>query len=55
MARVHEFDPSFEVTDENRATLSQIVQRLEGLPLALEIAASQLKLLGIDQLLDRFG
>ncbi len=53
VSKVREIDPDFELDDDNRETVLEIVDRLEGIPLALEIAASQLRILGPEQLLGR--
>ena len=44
MQCVRRFEPGFEVTPDNRAALVEICTRLDGLPLALELAAARLKL-----------
>jgi predicted ATPase/DNA-binding CsgD family transcriptional regulator len=43
--------PDFELTADNRAAVSRICERLEGIPLALELAAVRLRMLSVDQLL----
>ena len=44
--RASAVDPSFSVTKANSATIAEIVARLDGLPLAIELAAARMKLLG---------
>ena len=45
--------PGFELTPDNARTVSDIAARLDGLPLAIELAASRIKLLSADALLKR--
>jgi predicted ATPase/DNA-binding SARP family transcriptional activator len=45
--------PSFRVTDENAAAVLTICQRLDGLPLAIELAAARMRILSSDQLAER--
>ena len=45
--------PSFRVTDENAAAVAVICQRLDGLPLAIELAAARLRILSSAQLAER--
>lgn len=51
--KAREADPDFALTPENQQALLAIVRRMEGIPLALEIAAAQLTLLSPEQLLER--
>ncbi|MEM9456372.1 MAG: tetratricopeptide repeat protein [Myxococcota bacterium] len=50
--RVHALDPSFELDANTTPLVVDLVTRLEGLPLAIELAASQVELLGLQGLLD---
>lgn len=45
--------PGFELTPHNARTVSEIAARLDRLPLAIELAASRIKLLSADALLQR--
>lgn len=45
--------PTFRVTDENAPAVAQICCRLDGIPLALELAAARVRMLGPEQLLER--
>ena len=45
--------PSFRITDENAATVLTICRRLDGLPLAIELAAARMRILSAAQLADR--
>jgi predicted ATPase/DNA-binding SARP family transcriptional activator len=45
--------PSFRVTDENAAAVLSICQRLDGLPLAIELAAARMRILSSGQLARR--
>ena len=47
--------PDFAVTDETAPALAEICIRLDGLPLALELAAPRLKMLAPETLLERLG
>ncbi|PVG84532.1 hypothetical protein DDE18_02710 [Nocardioides gansuensis] len=45
----------FTVTDENAGAIAGIVERLDGLPLAIELAATRIKVLPPEAILDRLA
>ncbi|WP_406015543.1 tetratricopeptide repeat protein [Streptomyces sp. NBC_00984] len=45
--------PDFRLTDDNRSTALELCRRLDGIPLALELAAGRLRALSTDQVLQR--
>ena len=47
--------PSFALTDDNAADVASVCRKLDGLPLAVELAAARLKSLSPRQLADRLG
>ena len=54
-ARAAASAPDFTVTDENAEAIAAIVQRLDGLPLAIELAAARAKLLPPEAILMRLA
>ena len=50
--------PEFAITDDNAATVAEICQRLDGMPLAIELAAARVRALSVTDILtglhDRF-
>jgi predicted ATPase/DNA-binding SARP family transcriptional activator len=45
--------PDFQLTPENASAVAQICQRLDGIPLALELAAARVKILQADEIAAR--
>lgn len=52
-ARVRALSPSFELTEENVTTAIEICGALDGMPLAIELAAARVPSLGITSVRDR--
>jgi predicted ATPase/DNA-binding CsgD family transcriptional regulator len=57
--RAREAGAAFDVTPDNLVAVVELARRLDGIPLAIELAAVRLRTLGLDQLVerlnDRFG
>jgi predicted ATPase/class 3 adenylate cyclase len=53
--RAREVRPGFGLTDETVTTVQQICERLDGLPLAIELAAAHIRMLSPAALLQRLG
>ncbi len=47
--------PGFELTDASRPAVTAIAERLEGLPLAVELAAARIRLFAPERILERLG
>jgi predicted ATPase/DNA-binding SARP family transcriptional activator/DNA-binding CsgD family transcriptional regulator len=47
--------PHFELTEENAGAVARICRRLEGMPLAVELAAARVRTLSVEQIAQRLG
>ena len=47
--------PDFRLTRDNAPIVAELVGRLDGLPLAIELVATRLRVLPVDQILSRLG
>jgi len=55
VARAHMSVPGFELTEDNYGAVAELCQRLDGLPLAVELAAARVAALTPQQILDRLA
>ena len=53
--RARRVDPHFVLTAQIAPQLARLMGQLDGMPLAIELAAAQVEALGVEQLLDRLG
>ncbi|NOH01888.1 MAG: tetratricopeptide repeat protein [Chloroflexi bacterium] len=53
--RVKTYVPSFSLTEKNASSVAQICSRLDGIPLALELAAARVKVMSVEQMASRLG
>ena len=51
--RAQAVQPSFQLSDKNAAAVAQVCHRLDGIPLAIELAAVRVKVLPVEQILAR--
>ena len=54
-ARAMALDPTFVLDDTNRATVAELCEHLDGMPLAIELAAARSAVMSPQELLDRIG
>jgi predicted ATPase/DNA-binding CsgD family transcriptional regulator len=55
LERARAVDPEFELTDDNASAVVELCRLLDGMPLAIELAAVKLRVLTVEQVVQRFG
>ena len=55
VGRVRDRQPAFELTPDNTSDVAELCQRLDGIPLALELAASRIAMMAPRQMLQRLS
>jgi len=55
LARAQAVRPDYDLSPANAAAIGEIVRRLDGIPLALELAAARLRMLSAEQIAERLG
>ncbi|SDI19705.1 Predicted ATPase [Actinokineospora alba] len=53
--RARQVRPGFQLDDANADAVARICRELDGIPLAIELAATRLRMLSVDQLADALG
>jgi predicted ATPase/class 3 adenylate cyclase len=53
MERASASKPAFRLTDKNASSIAQVCRRLDGIPLALELAAARVRVLSVEQIAER--
>ena len=53
--RARQVKPDFEITDENAPAVAEICWRLDGLPLAIELAAARIRILSPQAMVERLS
>jgi len=55
LARAQAVRPEFDITTQNAPNIAEVVRRLDGIPLALELAAARLRMMSVEQIADRLN
>jgi predicted ATPase len=55
LARAQAVRPDFVLTPDNALALAEVVRRLDGIPLALELAAARLRMMSVEQIAARLN
>ncbi len=53
--RARKVRPNFSITDANAPAVAQICHELDGIPLAIELAAARIRILSVEQIADGLG